>query len=188
MKTRLLLAAAALAATATGCASRTTALDRHFLAGDLAGVTRAFEADSSLHRRPDALFRAGVAYALPRSPVHDPQRARALLERLQQEHPRAPQRHEAAQLLQFVELVGLQDERQLSRDARLRAQQTEIDDLRAQIARERARADRLDRDLREREARLRALEAELAALKRIDLNRPPAGAAPAAERPRPPQP
>jgi hypothetical protein len=63
--------------------------------------------------------------------------------------------------------------------------------LKAQLARERQRAEtlratteRLEREGRERETRIRALQDELAALKRIDLNRPPAGGAAVGERPR----
>jgi septal ring factor EnvC (AmiA/AmiB activator) len=185
MKTPTLLAAAAFALAAAGCASG-TAVERHFRAGDLTEAARAFEADSSLHRRPDALYRAGLAYAMPKSPVYDPERALSVFERLQKEHPKHPQREHVAQLQEFLRLTDLQQERQWSRDARLRAQQTEITELRTQLARERARAERLDREVRERDARIQALQQELAALKQIDLNRPPPGAPPT-ERPRPPQ-
>jgi hypothetical protein len=176
MRTSALLLTAGIALAASGCAAHP--VERHFRAGEMAEVARRFEADSSLHRNPAALYRAGLAHALPESPVFDPERALVLFDRLQALQPDHPQRERIAQLRQFLRLSGLQQERQLSRDARLRAQQAEIDDLRAQLARERSRADRLDREARDRDARIRALQEELDALKRIDLNRPAPGAAP----------
>jgi hypothetical protein len=180
MKIPVLFSVGVLALAAAGCASST--LDRHFRAGEFSEVARAFEADSSLHAKPGALYRAGLVYALPESPVYDPDRALEVFDRLQTRHPEHSQREHVAQLIQLLRHAHLGQERQLWRDARLRAQQAQIDDLRAQLAREKARAetlrstaDRLDRELRERESRIRSLQEELAALKRIDLNRPSSG-------------
>jgi hypothetical protein len=191
MNVRAILTAGALALAAAGCASHS--LDRHFRSGEFLQVARAFEADSSLHARPGALYRAGLAYALPESPVYDPERALEVFDLLQTRHPKHPQREHVAQLQQFLRLADRQQERQLARDARLRAQESEIEELKAQLSRERQRAEtlratteRLEREGRERETRLRALQDELAALKRIDLNRPPAGSAGVGERPRTP--
>lgn len=176
-----LLAATLLALAAAGCAGNT--LERHFRAGEYTEVVRLFEADSALHAKPGALYQAGLAYALPESPVYDAERALAVFDLLQERHPGHGQERHVAQLQQLLRQAGQQQERQLSRDARLRAQQAEIDDLRAQLARERQRAERLDREVREREGRIRALQDELTALKRIDLNRRPAGGALPAPRP-----
>jgi hypothetical protein len=191
MKIAPFLVAGVLALAVAGCAGNR--FDRHFAAGNFQEVARLFEADSSLHADPAALYRAGLAYALPESPVYDPDRALEVFDLLQARHPKHPQREHVAQLQQLLRLADLQQERQLSRDARLRAQQTEIEELKAQLARERQRAEtllttteRLEREARERDARLRALQEELAALKQIDLNRPSAGGAGVGERPRTP--
>jgi len=186
MKASAVVAAGVLTL-AAGCVSGGSALDRHFRSGEFSEVVRAFEADSTLHERPAAMYRAGLAYALPDSPVYDPDRALAVFDRLQALHPKHPQREHVAQLQQLLRHVDLQEERQMSRDARLRAQQSQIDELKAQLAREKTRADRLDREVREREARIRALQDELAALKQIDLSRPPSGGA-VVSPPRAPQP
>lgn len=48
------------------------------LAGDYAGVLAAYWADSTLHADEDAMFRAGVASAMPGHRAHDRRRAIAL--------------------------------------------------------------------------------------------------------------
>lgn len=80
----LLVLAAALgwAGCATGGAFR-----EQVEAGRLEAAASTFEADSSLHRDEEALFRAGLLYADPGSPVHDPSAARRLLGRLLELHP-----------------------------------------------------------------------------------------------------
>lgn len=173
-----LIAAALLA----GCG--TSQVERRFQVGDFPEVVRLFEADSALFNDADALFRAGVAYALPESSVHDAERAARIFDRLLVLDPVHPQRMHVEHMQQFLRatLENRQSGEEALREltARVDEQRRQLTALEEQLTRERARADaartsveRLDREIRERESRIQALEAELAALKQIDLNRPP---------------
>lgn len=168
-----------------GCA--TSSFDRHFEARRYAEAATAFDEDPSLHDEERALFRAGVAYALPESPVHRPERARDLLERLLDLHPGTAHRDEAMRLLALLaelerlEANAARRERELRRreltltaqvarlrrsaewlEARVEAGEKQMEMCRAMTA-------RLDRTLRDREGELRALREELDRLKAIDL-------------------
>src|SRR5690625_5422464 len=63
-------------------ACATSRFDQHFEAGEYTAASRIFEQESALREDEDALFRAGLIYALPTSPVYDPARARALFDEL----------------------------------------------------------------------------------------------------------
>lgn len=170
---------------ASGCVA--SALDRHFAAGRYLEVTRLFEADSSLQNREGALFFAAVAYALPESPAYDPSRAIETLDRLLTLYPDGSRSAEALTLRQV-----LRETDRLTREAeRLDEELTEAradleaaearlmvvrDSLEVQSTRAeglQAIADRLTREVRQRNSRIEALEAELDALKQIDMARPP---------------
>lgn len=86
-----------------GCATATPEFDRLFEAGHYAEAARAFEADSVLHADERALFRTGVAHALPGSAAHDPARARTLFERLLSAHPGTEYRQQTAWILALME-------------------------------------------------------------------------------------
>jgi hypothetical protein len=78
-------------------------LDRNFDEGRYLEVARAFEADSVLHDDEGALYRTGVAFALPNSEVRDPARARQLFDRLLRLHPQTTYRQQTEWLLAFLD-------------------------------------------------------------------------------------
>lgn len=165
--------------------------DRHYDAHRWPEATRAFEADSSLHDHPDAVYRAALLYATPGSETFQPARARQLFERLLTLGPGLA-RQEAAigmiRLLDEVESVrAANDRRERQLRAELEAAEREAADLRQRIVslesrfrqqeeqNERLRqvAAQLAADLRDRERRMEALGEELDRLKQIDLRPTP---------------
>ncbi|HLU25720.1 MAG TPA: hypothetical protein VKZ58_08445 [Longimicrobiales bacterium] len=172
---------------AAGCA--TTEFDRHFEANRFDAAARVFARDSSLHGQDRALFRAGIAHALPNSPVYSPQLARSLLERLVAQHPRSSYRDDAERLLALLREIERFDALAASREAELERRNGEIERLHEQIAWLEARfevqekvievlrqvIERLESGAREKEARIRALQEELDRLKEIDLKPPRSG-------------
>lgn len=175
----------ALALAAGACVSST--LDRHFDAERYLEVTRAFEADTTLHVQEEALYLAGLAYALPDSPAYDPGRAIQLFDRLRALYPHSRSATHAGHLQQLLTAGQEIEEERSRRDAEVSDLEQEITrlratvaDLEAKLATEQRRADglhtvaeQLTRQLESRAQRIQELEEELAALKEIDLNRPP---------------
>jgi hypothetical protein len=170
-----------LALGAAACAS--TPFDRHFEAGHYAEASLAFSEDSALQRSERPLFRAALAHALPASPVYQPARARALLERLLALYPKTSHLQDAAYLAALLEEIdrlensasqsGAEVERLSRRVAELEERSRWLD---AMLSRQEAQAnayrdltERLDAELRETRAQLRALQDELNRLKEIDL-------------------
>lgn len=170
---------------ASGCVAGT--LDRHFAAGRYLEVTRLFEADSSLQTRERALYLAAMAYAVPESPAYDPPRALATLDRLLTMYPASDRSAEALrvrQILQETDRLAREAERldaqlaevrtaNASAEARLLELQDSLATRSARAAGLQTIADRLGREVRERDAQIEALQAELDALKQIDMARPP---------------
>jgi hypothetical protein len=182
---RPLLGLAVSAWLASGCVGGK--LDRPFAAGQYLEVARLFEADSALHDREDALYMAALAYGLPASPAYAPDRAVETLDRLLMLYPRTGRRTHALHLREILRearrlaLDGETREQELAEaTAALAAERERVGELEDRLAGEEARgdglqaiADRLTREVQQRNARIQALEEELAALKEIDLNRPP---------------
>lgn len=170
-----------LALGAAACAS--TPFDRHFEAGRYAEASVAFSEDSALQSREHPLFRAALTHALPSSPVYQPARARELLERLLALYPRSSHLKDAAYLTALLDEVGrLEKSASESGTAveRLSMRVAELEErgrwLDAMLARQEVQAnayreltERLDAELRETRAQLRALQDELNRLKEIDL-------------------
>ncbi|HEX7049979.1 MAG TPA: hypothetical protein VF188_07165 [Longimicrobiales bacterium] len=166
---------------ATACA--TSRFDQHFEAQRYEAAIRLFEADPELQQQERALFRAAVAYALPGSPVHDPARAREMLERFLTRYPDSPRRAEASRMLALLRQVEQLERRVAQRTAEAEARRSELDTLRSRLEslerrlqQQTGEADllrqvvrRLEADLRQEEERLRALREELRRLKEIDL-------------------
>jgi hypothetical protein len=181
--------AALLAGLAGGCAGST--FDRHFDARRWDAAARAFDADTALHGSERALYRAAVVHATPGTAVYDPQRARALLERLLEIRSSGGRSLEASLLLALLHEVERQDSARLAlqREAERRIARlaTEIarleDELRstaerhtanmAEASQLRALAAALRTELRQRENRMQELQRELDRLKEIDLSPPP---------------
>lgn len=156
-----------------GCA--TSQFDRHFEAQRYAEAARVFEADSSLKEKERALYRIGLAYALPRSPIHQPKLAREHFEKLLTLFPGTSYRGEVGRLLELLGEMEELESHAAKRDA-------EVKELTAEIAKLQGQARALEATLREREGQLRALQEELKRLKEIDLKPSrPAGKGPKAK-------
>lgn len=169
---------------AGGCAGR--AMEPTLSPEQYVEVARTFEADSTLHVQERALYLAGLAYALPESPAYDPRRAMQIFDRLIALYPDSPGAVHAAHLQQLHRALGQSEEalgrleREVaSREAALATAREESRAIEEQLAVERARGDglqvvvdRLTGELQRANARIGAIEAELEALKGIDLNRP----------------
>jgi hypothetical protein len=180
---RVHLILTAVVAVAAGCASgrADTPLPGMSEAVDAA---RAWDAEPSDAADADAVFRAALGFGLPDSPLYDPRRAVALFDTLLSRHPDAPHHAHAGQMRQLLAELLRAERRQaddvITLGGRVAELQERIDSLEARLGRETARADGLrviadrhERTVRERDARIRALEEELEALKEIDLGRPP---------------
>ena len=85
-----------------GCASSGGPFREHYAAGRLEAAAEAFEADSSLHDEAGALYRAGLLYGTPGSPVYDPARAAEQLGRLLELHPEADRARGARTVLRLL--------------------------------------------------------------------------------------
>jgi hypothetical protein len=78
-------------------------MQERLLAEDYAGVVAAYWADSTLHADQDAIFRAGVASAMPGHRAHDRRRAVALFTRLVDLYPGSDRRPIVALYLRLLE-------------------------------------------------------------------------------------
>jgi tetratricopeptide (TPR) repeat protein len=101
LRARRCLMVAIAGSVSAACAS--SEIDRYFEEEQYVQTTLVFETDSSLATDEDALFQAGVSYALPDSPVHDAERALELLERLLALYPDTKHRQEATWILTFLD-------------------------------------------------------------------------------------
>jgi hypothetical protein len=174
-------------------ACATSPFDRHYNARRWSDAAAVFAADSSLHADARTLYRAALIHAAPGSDVHDPLRARALLDRLLSAHPTSGHAIDPATIALYTLLIDIEYSRAAAaaREVMLRdslyAVTAEADRLRDEIGLLEARLgeerqattdlrhliDRLAADLRGREAQLTEIRDELARLKAIDLQRPP---------------
>ena len=128
-----------------GCQSTTRVGDRYYEAGRLPEAEAAYQvyldsASGDQEQTLQTLYRLGVIYATPGSPVYDPGRSVEVLEALLADYPANPWAPEA--LL-------------------LRNLQVQIGDLGAELTGDRVRLAELEVDLAEREQELAALEAEV---------------------------
>lgn len=78
--------------------------NRLFEGEEYAMATRMFEGEPSLHSDEHTLFRAAVAYSLPRGGAYDPQRARELFQQLTRLYPESAYRDDAAWFSELLEL------------------------------------------------------------------------------------
>jgi hypothetical protein len=184
MKVHPILTVALAGTLAAGCVG--SKLDRSFAAGQYSEVVRLFEADPALQVQETPLYHAALAYGLPESPAYEPGRAIETLERLLRLHPNTSHRDHALHLHQLLDEVRELSDRELRHQAELHAlserleeQRQQLGELEEELATEKTRADalrtisdRLDREVRERDNQIRALQEELTGLKEIDLNRP----------------
>lgn len=164
-------------------ACATSRFDQHFEAGEYTAASRIFEQESALREDEDALFRAGLIYALPTSPVYDPARARALFDELIELHPNTKYRADLpfleGLLLEIERLDALADNhhemvrRLEKRLEEIEQRAAELDSLliesRAEVDTLRSRNEELEAELQTRRAEISVLREELDRLKAIDL-------------------
>lgn len=188
LRTGSLLLVLSLALLVAGCAPRPALsplaeADLAFASGDLAAATQAYEAclaEGLAGGEADRLlFRLGMLYSAPDSPVADRPRGQKLLARLVAHYPDSPYRDQARYVLDLEgRILGLRVDlqRRHLQAAELEARLVELEltlqdrtsELEAELARRRAAIAELRRQLEE-------LEAKLEELKRIDLGQPPPG-------------
>lgn len=155
-----------------------------------ADAAQLFAADSTLVNDERALYSAALLFGSPSRPTYDPERARALFQRLLTNFPNSQHVSDAQDRLALLgEAVrartGTARVRELeARIAALTAQQVrlraELDSVQAQSDAVKRSTARLDADVRDREEQLRALRLELRQLKEIDLKPRAAGRRPSA--------
>lgn len=171
---------------AAGCAGGLgggSSFERHFDTGRYDRAVSAFEADSSLQRQEEPLFRAGLLYATPGRPYHDPARARQVLERLLDLYPYTRFRPHARGLFALLDRVEEASARTSTLETMLAEARARSDSLETRLAGVSARSDSLERELEEaavleeklEEAMARAarLEKQLEQLKRVHLQQAP---------------
>ena len=174
--------AVALVLILTGCASARGPGDRAFQAGDYPAAAAAYE--SALQDDPGArsdarlLFRLGLVYAEPDTPVYEPERAIEVLKDVATRFSSNPAAAEAARLIPHLE-------QEVRLAAAVASAERRIADLEGELARQREEAHaltaaakanddqlaRLRGWLADAQAQLRRVREELEQLKRIDLQR-----------------
>jgi hypothetical protein len=177
------LAIAALGCALASAACATSQFDRHFEAGQYLEASRLFAQDSALHRNEQALFRTGLIYALPASPVYQPALAQEIFQRLLTLYPKTSYQTRIAFLngllteVQRLELTTVERELEIQRltlridevEDRARWLETLLERQELQTNTFRGLTERLEMELGETRAQLRALRDELDRLKEIDL-------------------
>lgn len=171
----------------SGCA--TSRFDQLWESGRYDEAIQEFEADRSLQTEENALFRAALAHAVPGTPTHHPERAEELLRRLIALHPGSARATDANRLLTLLAHIERLDQTVKDRDEAVRDLTSRVQELeeRARIAElllehQTTRSEllhelksRLERDLREAQDQLHALQEELRQLKEVDLKRSGSG-------------
>lgn len=161
----------------------TSQFDRHFEAGQYLEASRIFAEDSALHRHEQALFRAGLVYALPASPVYEPTLAQELFERLLTLYPKTGYRTRIAFLngllteVQRLERSAAERELEIRRitrritevEERARWLESLLERQELQTSTFRDLTERLETELRQARNQLHTLQEELDRLKEIDL-------------------
>lgn len=173
-----------------GACATVSPFDRALDSHSFEDAAALFESDSSLHTHAHALYRAALLYGTPGLPTYDPVRARDLLERMLALDPESASWESSSMLSLLRELDRVEkvaDARRTELATRADQLASEADGLRRRIVwlEERIQTqveqhellrrvvNRLEADLRDREARLQALQSELDRLKAIDLQTPP---------------
>ncbi|MBI4519681.1 MAG: HAMP domain-containing protein [Gemmatimonadetes bacterium] len=148
--------------------------DRYLDAQLYVEAARAFDADSSLWKEPDALLRAGHLFANPTLPVYDATRARRTLERLVTEFPQSSQARQVGAMVPLLRVLEALELELAARAIELKERVQKATEMAAsreaaalEIEALRQRVGRLEGDLR-------TTRQELERLKAIDL-RPPRG-------------
>lgn len=146
-----------------------TAFDREFEQGHVEEAVRLFDADSTLSRNPNALFRAAAARATPGSAVYDPDLARAELQLLIDRFPGSPHRVEARRLDALLGELRRASDNAARLSARIDSLGARMDSANARGAEQHRTALQLQADLRRSQSELQEVRQELERLKAIDL-------------------
>lgn len=183
---RCLSISAILLFATTGCAANR--FEKHIEAKRWSDAAEEFSRDSSLQHNERALFQAALLHAFPNRETYNPALARTLLERHVRLYPESP-RHQRA--MDHLSLLRETENNRRTTDRKVWESQVEVNKLIASTQQLFARIDslnailrvdstrgdslktviaQLEANLKERDDQLRALRAELAKLKEIDLN------------------
>ena len=150
--------------------------DQSFETGDYPKAVKEYldylREEPSGTQRDLALYRIGLAMALPANPSHDAGQAIVYLDQLAQEYPKSAFRPEA-------ELIAALERDAQALHAQIEQREQELSTMNQQVEglKEQQEAmDQLRSDLKDREDKIRQLSVELEKLKAIDLQRRPAAA------------
>jgi hypothetical protein len=127
---------------------------------------RLFAADTARALSSESgLFAAATGFATPGTPVYDPARAHAYLERFVAQFPASPRLREAQRMsLLLGEIARLQE-----LESELRRVAVRLDSISRHRTQQVQMVQQLQVELRRRDVQLKALEQELESLKAIDL-------------------
>lgn len=134
-----------------------------------------------------SLYRLGVIYALPESPLYDPERAAEILDRLLRINPGGPYSSEAELIRHLqLEVVKTRDELAMVRQqieelrGELEAAELELEQTQAELGEGAEQVETLSEQIASLRGRIEVLSGKLAAkeqelerLKAIDLQQPP---------------
>jgi outer membrane protein assembly factor BamD (BamD/ComL family) len=148
--------------------------DRAFDSGDYAAAITSYAAylrqQPTGPERDRALYRLGLALALPANPSQDPGQSIAYLNELAAQYPSSPLRAQAEIVAQLeMELEQLRSEIS-QREQQAEAMSRQMEQLSQQQQQD---AEQLRTDLKSKEDRIRQLSEELEKLKAIDMQRRP---------------
>ena len=173
MRRALLAGLVAAAACASGASFEDLVEERRYEA-----AARTFEADSALQASPEALLLAAHFYSDRSLPTHDPERARAALERLTRDFAETMEAEQARPLLFLLTELALVEEELHARAAAVEALVGRValtDSLGAAHAAAEEELETMRRRVERIEAELEEARRELDRLKAVDL-RPRPGA------------
>jgi hypothetical protein len=160
----------ALVIAVSACSTASLRGDRAWQAGHVAAAAEAYEAARSGVVAPirgdRLLYRLGLAYASPSSPVCDRELARERLDELEKRFPKSPFSEAAAIVLELLDAVDEGERRVTALTAQVKSAQDDLETRDAGLAQVRVA-------LAETQAELRRTREALDQLKRIDLRRRP---------------
>lgn len=192
MKRSHLSAILGLPLSVLACSSSQSVGDQHFESGlyvDAAAAYQAYLDNEPRDARQVArsMYRLGVIYGLPESPLYDPERSAEILDRLLKINPGGPYSSEA-ELIRQLQLQVVETREELAMDRQqieelqgeLEWMEVELEQARAELGEGAEQVATLSQQIESLRARIRVLSGELATkeqelerLKAIDLQQPP---------------
>lgn len=192
MKSAHLLPILILTLLAMGCSSSKRIGDYYFESGRYVEAEAAYQVylenePEDARRIARSMYRLGVIYALPESPLYDPERAAEILDRLLSINPGGPYSSEA-ELIRHLQLEVVRTRDELAGDRQriadleqeLELLEIELEETQAELGEGAEQVETLSQQIESLRGRIRGLSGELATkeqelerLKAIDLQQPP---------------